>query len=390
MKIGFVWDSDYPWDVRVEKVATTLMAGGHDVYIICRNQEMRAVYEKAGRLHIHRLPVITRNSRFLNSLLSFPAFFNVFWLIQIYRVLKHERIDYLIVRDLPLCPAALFISRIFKIPCAMDMAECYPELLRCIWKYEKFRFINIFVRNPFFADMVERYCVKRLDKIFVMIEESRERLLQMGVAGDKVVIVSNTPPSSLITSKASNRDNPVLTLLYLGILNPSRGLDTVIDGVSILKTQGIRCRLKIAGTGKARQALEDRVRYLGLDDSVEFLGWVDRTQIEKLLTDIDVGVVPHHVCDHWNSTIPNKLFDYMAAGIPVLSTNVIPMTRIIEGYDCGVTYVDPDPESFASSFKKLMDAELRAEFGRHGRQAIDQIFNWENDSKRLLSSLATY
>lgn len=389
MKIALIWDADYPWDVRIEKVAKSLVDKGHEVHLVCRNTRREPELESIDSITVHRLQILSENSHGLNSILSFPAFFNPVWLRRMRQVFEEFGIEYVIVRDLPLCPAAIWVSRRFGIPCVMDMAECYPELLRCIWKFEKFRVVNLFVRNPVFADVVERYCLKNLSKIFVMIEESRDRLIGMGVPPSKIEIVSNTPPSSLVSSLSKpKKDTSGLSLLYLGILNPSRGLDTVLQGMACLKRSGVACSLKIAGTGKSSEELKSLALHLGISDSVEFLGWVDRKDIAELFLDTDIGVVPHHVCEHWNSTIPNKLFDYMAAGVPVLSSNVLPMTRIITEQKCGAIYTDGDPESFAASVIRLQDDHLRSEMGLNGRQAVVTSYNWEADSERLMKAIA--
>lgn len=389
MRIALIWDADYPWDVRIEKVSKLLSRSGHDVHIIARNIARNSVQEEELEYAtVHRLPIIFRFSVWLNSVLTFPAFFNPIWLFFINKIVKKNKIEYVLVRDLPLCPAAIWIAKYNNLPCSMDMAECYPELLRCIWKFEKPKPANVLVRNPYLADLVEKYCIKRLDKIFVMIEESRDRLINYGVPPERVVIVSNTPDIKISREESELlNDKSSITLLYLGILNPSRGLDVVIEGINELKNRGVICHLKIAGTGKAKSEYEEKVRKLGLDEEVTFLGWVDRKTIDSLFNDIDVGVVPHHVCSHWNTTIPNKLFDYMAAGIPVLSTDVRPMSRILERCGGGLIYKDYDVSSFADCVVKLMDRDVRIEMGKRGMQSIESTYNWSFDGQRLLNSI---
>ncbi|MDC0661946.1 glycosyltransferase family 4 protein [Marinobacter sp. SS21] len=384
MRIALVWDADYPWDVRVEKVASSLIKEGHDVHLICRNTDQRIRYEEIAGIKVNRLPVVVRRLRWLNSILTFPAFFNPIWLYFIWRIASQNKVEHIIVRDLPLCPAGIWVAKWLKVPCSMDMAECYPEMLRCIWKFEKFRFQNILVRNPYLADLVEMYCLKRLSKIFAMIEESRDRLIRKGVPAERVSIVSNTPSLALADSyKKARVPQEVFQIVYLGILNPSRGLDTVIEGMSVLQKQGVGCKLVVAGTGKAEADLRSLVQRHGVSESVEFLGWVTRDKVKDLFASASIGVVPHHVCGHWNSTIPNKLFDYMAAGVPVVSTNVGPMERIITHNDCGRIYTDNDPESFARTIVELGDRNLRERLGENGRQAVLKTFNWENDELKL-------
>src|SRR2546425_13273425 len=70
-----VWDADYPWDVRVEKVCTSLLRA-HEVHLVSRNTHRRSRYERYGGIHVHRLPAPTWLPRRANAVLGFPAFFN--------------------------------------------------------------------------------------------------------------------------------------------------------------------------------------------------------------------------------------------------------------------------------------------------------------------------
>jgi hypothetical protein len=149
MKVAMIWDADYPWDVRIEKVACTLMEAGHTVHLICRNTKNDEARESLNGLHIHRLPPMTKVLSWLAAPTSFPAFFNPIWLWHIWKVARGTKADVILVRDLPLCPAAIFVTALLRKPCVLDMAECYPEMVRCTWKFEGFKLKNAFLRNPF-------------------------------------------------------------------------------------------------------------------------------------------------------------------------------------------------------------------------------------------------
>lgn len=389
MIVHLIWDADYPWDVRIEKVANSLIRAGHEVHLTCRNTKRSARYEHVDGLHIHRLPKLSLLPHKLSKALSFPLFFNPLWLHSIWKVSKNSKANCILVRDLPLCPAALFLARALRIPCVLDMAECYPEMLRCTWEFGGFKIQNIVLRNPWLADLVERYCIKRLDMILVMIDESRTRLLEMGVNPERLRIVSNTPrlpiPNTRVDS-ANIPDEP-LRLVYIGLLNPSRGLDTVIQGARELLRLGVRFELLIAGSGADSERLREFIVQYDLLENVKLLGWIDHDRMWDLLRNASIGLVPHHICSHWNHTIPNKLFDYMAAGIPVLSTNVVPMTRLLEETQCGITFTDYEPTSFADAVLELQDPSRRHTLGSNGQKAVKDRWNWSEEEHRLLSAL---
>ena len=103
----------------------------------------------------------------------------------------------------------------------------------------------------------------------------------------------------------------------------------------------------------------------------------------------DVGVIPHHATEHWNTTLPNKLFDYMAAGIPVLSSDTIPVKRTVNGTGCGLIYRDRDHDDFARQAMQLAKPAVRHRLGSAGRTAIVERYNWELDAERMHRSLVT-
>src|SRR2546423_14908995 len=74
-----VWDADYPWDVRVEKVCRSLRRA-HEVHLVSRNTRRRSRYERYDGIHVHRLPVLPWLPPRASAALGFPAFFNPLWL----------------------------------------------------------------------------------------------------------------------------------------------------------------------------------------------------------------------------------------------------------------------------------------------------------------------
>ena len=393
MKALFIWDSDYPWDIRVEKICNTLLENGWEVHLVCRNRLGRLVEETYNDICIHRLPFLTKKLGRLNSIFSFPAFFNPLWLLRINKVAKQHHVDIIIVRDLPMAPAAIFVGKLHKIPVILDMAECYPELIRLIWKYEPFQIKNVFIRNPIFADIVEHFVLNNVDHIFVMVKESKNRLINKRISADKITIVSNTPVLERFQdAKATfpgtiGQNKGKLIMLYVGFVNFSRGLDTVLESLQKFIEINNKVYLVIIGTGNAEKHLQNMVKRFKLERYVGFEGWVDNKIIPEYVISSDVCLVPHHKCGHWDNTIPNKLFDYMAASKPVLVSNVEPMKRIVEGENCGLVYEDKNTESFISQIVILQDLELRRKLGLNGAKAVKERYNWDNESVAMLNSI---
>jgi glycosyltransferase involved in cell wall biosynthesis len=393
VKILLVWDSDYPWDIRVDKICSTLIEEGADVHLVCRNKGRRQAKEIYKGIHINRIRFFPSAPSRLNNLLGFPAFFNPVWLKKIGDVARSNQIDLIIVRDLPMALGAITVGKIYKIPVILDMAECYPEMLRLIWKFEPFKLQNVLIRNPFIADFVEMVAVRMAEHVFVMIEESRNRLLGKNQKSEKITIVSNTPvlsrferaPASWPGVMAQHQEK--FLLLYVGLMNYSRGLDMVLRCLKNFLNINEKAFLVMLGTGTAMGDLKNLAKELSIDKHVGFEGWVDNRLMPEYVASSTVCLVPHRKCAHWDHTIPNKLFDYMAGGKPVLVSNVEPMARIVASESCGLVYEDNNFESFVSQLSKLQDRDFRRQLGENALKAVRERYNWEYDAAAMIATI---
>ena len=80
MKICFLYQSDYPWDVRVEKLVQSIRAQDHQVFLVCRNMTRRVLNEVADGITIRRLPYFSAMPAMINKMITIPFYFNLLWL----------------------------------------------------------------------------------------------------------------------------------------------------------------------------------------------------------------------------------------------------------------------------------------------------------------------
>ena len=243
MNIVYVWDADYPWDVRTEKVCAALTAAGHSVHIAARNRAWSPAVETLPEGTVHRMPPWRALGRRGDAALSLPAFFNPRWIAHLRRVIRAARAEVLVVRDLPLCPTALWVGRRARIPVVFDMAEHYPAMIRGTWDAGRAGPLDVLVRNPRAAEMVERWCLPRVDRVITVIPESAARVVALGVAPARVSVVNNTPPASRVHETAprpARAAGEPLRLVYMGLMEVGRGITDLLDAVGLLRDRGPR------------------------------------------------------------------------------------------------------------------------------------------------------
>ena len=390
MRVCKIWDGDYPWDVRVEKVARSLTEAGHEVHLVARNRQRLPERECLSEAEVYRLKPWRLLGKRLDDATMFPAFFNPRWLGAIRETARVSRADVILVRDLPLAPSAIWAGRQLGIPVVLDMAENYPAMLRGRVELGVHGPADIFLRNATAAAAVERWVLARIDHVLVVVEESRDRLRALGVKDDRLTVVSNTPSLSRLDELAPKEhdSNNLLELIYLGLLEAPRGIGVMLDALALSRQAGVPARLTVLGDGRERTVFEARARQLGLDEtSVRFLGRLPYVDAVRFLQRADVGVIPHVASEHWNTTIPNKLFDYMAGGLAVLTSDAKPAARIVRQTGAGIVFRDTDANDCADAIRRLADAGFRTQCGQNARASVAMLYNWDLDSARMLEAV---
>jgi glycosyltransferase involved in cell wall biosynthesis len=395
MRICYIYQDQYPWDVRVDKIMNSLADMNYEGHIVCRNRDGLPRKEWVREnLCIHRL--WTTSNSMLRNIINFPAFFSPFWLHEIFAVVKESRPDLIIVRDLPMATAALIVGKLTSLPVIMDMAEDYPAMIQDTWTFRGPRPLDYVLRNPKLLRMLEKWLVPRLDGFLVVSNLSKERVQKLiGSLQKPIWVVGNTPqlqPNETNTHAIVQklRKFSGLILLYVGGLEEGRGLETVIRAVPLIKKEIGGLLLVIVGKGSSEIKLKELVRELCVEDSVVFGGWIEPKYIPLIISEADIGLIPHYVTEHTNTTLPNKLFDYMAQKKPVIVTNSRSLKEIVLSNQCGRVYNDKDASQLKRAVMELTDPDLRKKLGEAGINAVLRQYNWNIDRKILLEAISQF
>ena len=385
MNVCLIYQGEFPREERIEKTAKSLAANGHKVYLLCNDYGTYTAREEAfGDVHIVRVGPAFK-SRTLNRILKFPIFLNPLWIWSLFRSVRRFRIDVLQVIDLPVSPAALALGRIYHLPVLYDMWENYPEALRGWakrdWKYLVFKNYKV-------ARAVEKWVTKRVDHIFTVVEEARDRLIADGVDQNRISVVTNGVDLDLFLKTSApvevSFDPGEYKLIYVGLITIERGLDDIVRALKLVRKAVPHVRLYIAGTGNDLPRLRTIAWAEGVSDLITFLGFLPFDQIHSYVLKSDLCLVPHVYNDFINTTIPNKLFQYMALRRPVLVSNAKPLARIVRQCDCGFIFKSGSPEDAAAKIIAAYNVRHDDSYGGRGKVCAEVHYTWEVASRELL------
>lgn len=384
--ILMVYHEDYPWDVRVQKFCDTLLENDYKVHLLCNNKNKRAKYELLNGIHTHRIKTYRKR------ILGLPFPFNPLWILKMHRVIKDIKPALIIVRDIPLCIEAIVLAKLSRIPLVLDMAENYPEAVRIWKKTGEYKRVMRCAKNVTMLKVAEFICAKHADKILVVAEENRDRLIAMGLPPAKIELVRNTPvlsaPGKMSSGKVLTRreDGRNKVLVYVGGFQFHRGLVTLVESMRYVVNRVPEASLVMVGDGPAKESCEEKVRELDLQRNVGFTGYVSHEAVLDLIENAAIGVIPHIRSGHTDTTVPNKLFDYMACGKPVVVSDCKPLIRIVMEEGCGVVFKSGDAYDLANQVIRLLGKDLRV-LQENGRRAVRVKYNWDRDKVALLDAV---
>jgi glycosyltransferase involved in cell wall biosynthesis len=280
------------------------------------------------------------------------------------------------LHDPELIPAGLRLKRLGKTV-LFDAHEDVP--LQVLGK----TYLPRLARRPLAAGLgaFERFACARFDGIVAATPSIRDKFLRIH---PNTVDVNNYPVVAEF-APAPSWDGKASEVCYVGSIAAIRGIREMLAACALLRSGA---RLNLAGSFEDA-ALEADVRGLRGWERVNWLGQLDRGGVAEAMRRSIGGLVTLHKQPNYLDALPVKMFEYMAAGIPVIASDIPLWRAIVEGHACGLC-VDPlDPGAIAQAIDFLAGHPAQAEeMGRNGRRAVEEHYNWQRESDKLLALYA--
>lgn len=282
--------------------------------------------------------------------------------------------------------SGLLLTRVLRVPLVFEVRDLWPD-----------QAIQLgMLRNPLLvrlARALEEACYRRASRVVVVTHAARTQLLERGIPPEKVVVVRNgvtlthdapaPPPVELRTAPGQ------FVVSYFGTMGMSQGLSVFFDAAEALAAKGRRdIRIVLMGDGVDREALTAEARKRDVPN-VAILPPCSFEEVPSYYQATDVSAVCLRDLPLFRDTIPSKVFEIMAAGVPVLGVIAGETCDIIEEAGCGVCAPPENAAALVAAIERLYAAstEERRRMGAAGRRWVEENCSRERQAEEYLEVL---
>jgi hypothetical protein len=362
MKVVHLTSVHAPSDVRIfHKECKTLADAGYRVALVTAHEHADA----ADGVQVKCLPQAPGRAA------------RITWTSgRILRQALREDADVYHFHDPELIPVGLCL-KLLRRRVIYDVHEDVPrQILSKEWIYPR-------LRSAIAAAMagLERLSERWFDGIVVANPAVAPRF-----RADKTVVVPNYPileEFDLAEGTQPYCERAPL-VAYVGGMTRVRGIQEMVQAVDMLP-ETLGATLHLAGTF-AEAGLEAHCRALPEWRRVVYIGWQSRAEVAALLRRARVGLVVLHPLPNYKEAYAIKMFEYMAAALPVVASDFPLWREIVDGADCGLLVNPMDPQAIATALEWLLThPDEAAAMGERGRQAVVTTYNWTAAANELLA-----
>lgn len=355
-------------DQRMDKMSLFLHKKGFDVTLVGRCYGDSPVLEKR--------PYKTKRLRLL---FRKGSIFYAEYTIRLLFYLLFKKCDLLVANDLDTLLPNYLVSKWRKKPLVYDSHEYFCGELSVVSKPISYKVWH----------GIEKFCFPKLKTVITVSQSIVDQYEKE--YGIRPYLVRNIPPAAtpLVTATRQSLqmpDDKTVLLLQGSGINEGRGGEEIVQAMQYLPD----CHLFIVGNGTVLPQLKKMSAEMHLQDRITFVPRQTPENLFNYTSLADMGMaIDTDQSANLRFSLPNKIFDYIKAGLPMVVSNLVERARIVRQYKVGTIAESVTPEALAAAVKELSDPELLAQCRENCKTAAREL-TWENEEKVLEQVYAPY
>jgi glycosyltransferase involved in cell wall biosynthesis len=383
-KAGMVVFSTYPFDPRPRRTVDALTKEGMKVDLICEGEEKSPKRESLDGLEIARIPIKHRRGGAVSYAYQYSAFILISAALLARRSFR-ERYDLVYVHNMPdILVLSALLPKLFGAKVILDQHDPMPELMKTIFKMDEASFTVRMIRR------LEKWSIARADLVITVNLACKRIFSERSCRAEKIGVVMNSPDGEIFPYRSARSyalrtpDRPFV-MMYHGSLVERNGLELAVDALARLHRAVPTAELRVYGrsTPYLEQVME-KVRCLGLEKNVRFLGAKKLEELAREIEDCDVGIIPNQRNTFTDINTPTRIFEYLALGKPVIA----PRTPGIQDYfdpSSLLFFESGDSDELANQMEyAISHATEVTDIAERGQQ-VYLAHSWQQEKEKLVS-----
>lgn len=370
---------DEPGGTRHHELARCFAAQGHRVSIIASpvsyltgkpEKDRKTVYDAGGLIAIHRVytyPALHKS--FIHRIFSFFSFM----LSSFFKALAIRNVDVVWGTTPPIFQSftAWLVARLKGKPFILEVRDLWPSFAIAVGVLRNKTLIKLSL-------WLERFLYTHADRIVVNSPGFIQHIQSRG--GKNIFLVPNGADPLFFSTAEQDRDQlfpewrQKFVVLYTGAHGMSNDLEVVLQAANLLQSYPA-IQFVLLGDGKEKPALQEQAARMGLKN-LEFRDSLPKTRMPTLISAADACIAILKPVEMYKTTYPNKVFDYMACGKPVVLAIDGVIREVVENAQCGYFCPPGDPQNLSEAILKLyQDPVVSRNMGLNGRKYLEQHFD---------------
>ncbi len=274
------------------------------------------------------------------------------------------------IHDPELIPMAILLKMISRKPVVYDIHESYPEM----FLHKEYLSTLQGKLISFAIKAIERFAVKALDQAIAATQHIAEQFKDVPVVHNYPILAEweQMPADS---ARYNSRK-----ICYVGNITRERGIEQIVKAI-----EDVDCSFHLAGSYEPPEFRDELMQLPGFSKVVEY-GYVNRMQAAEIFSQSALGVVLFDRSPNHLYSLSTKIFEYMAAGLPIMVSDLPTNIKLLDSTDVGI-YIDPTKvEKITQSLSRLLsDPDRLAQWGANGKELVFANLSWEKEKEIYLS-----
>jgi glycosyltransferase involved in cell wall biosynthesis len=351
------------------------------IFIVPSNQDVqiiRGTYPNSFVYKTHTpIPRFSHSSKFLLASIFFAETF-----FQLKKVVKKHNVKAIYAFGSPILINLRYNH--LDTPCFLDLTETDLPYV----KLSKHKILSSMIGLP--IENLLLSCAEETDTEFIVLTETMKKyLIKKGIKPNNLLVAyDGTNPDLFSPIDYFKKHNK--SIVFIGDIDDRDGVDVLLKAFSYVVKSLNEARLYIIGDGPALQGMIKLCSKLQLCKHVVFTGWIPFSQLTRILPTFSVGVVPSKKMLLNEMVIPRKTFEFMAAGLPVVASDLTAIREVIKDNFSGILFTPDDEVDLSEKLINLLtNEELYIKIQRNGIKIARQ-YNVNKETNKILIRIASH